>query len=75
MTDPNWLEELLATDFGDAGCDATFELLDLYVDVQLSGHDTARFRGVEVHLRNCPPCREDYTGLLAAAGGRFRGEA
>lgn len=68
MTGQRWLDELLATDPDDAGCDGTFELLDLYVEAQLSGQDVERrFRGVAAHLRDCPPCREDYAGLLAAA--------
>jgi hypothetical protein len=76
MTAQRWLEELLATDLADAGCDGTFDLLDLYVQAQLSGRDTERFRGVIAHLRGCAPCREDHAGLLAAARGQpQRGEA
>jgi hypothetical protein len=68
MTGHSWLDELLATDPDDAGCDGTFGLLDLYVEAQLSGQDVERrFRGVAAHLRDCAPCREDYAGLLAAA--------
>jgi hypothetical protein len=68
MTGPSWLDELLDTDPDDAGCGGTFELLDLYVEAQLSGQDAERrLRGVAAHLRDCPPCREDYAGLLAAA--------
>ena len=68
MTGQSWWDALLATDPDDAGCDGTFELLDLYVEAQLSGQDAERrFRGVAVHLRSCDPCKEDYAGLLAAA--------
>ena len=68
MTGHSWLDELLATDPDDVGCDGTFELLDLYVEAQLSGQDVERlFRGLAAHLRDCAPCREDYAGLLAAA--------
>jgi hypothetical protein len=64
------LDKLLATDPADAGCDATFALLDVYVEVELAGQDPQpRFPGVAAHLRSCRACRGDYQGLLAAAGG------
>ena len=33
------LDKLLATDPADVGCDRTFELLDVYVEVELAGQD------------------------------------
>lgn len=67
MTGREWWDELLTTDPEDVGCDRTFELLDLYVEAELSGQDGQRsFRGVAAHLRACPACREDYAGVLTA---------
>jgi predicted anti-sigma-YlaC factor YlaD len=67
MTDP-LLDRLLGSADADPGCDATFELLDRYVDAVVRGDDVAsQYAGVLVHLRNCPACREDAEGLLAAA--------
>jgi len=66
-TGPRWLDDLLAADMGDAGCELTFVHLDRYAEAQLSGHEPRlRFRGVAVHLRSCPACHEDLTGLLLA---------
>jgi hypothetical protein len=70
MNHASSLDKLLATDPTDAGCDATFALLDVYVEVELAGQDPrSRFPGVAAHLRSCRACRGDYQGLLAAAGG------
>lgn len=70
MNHASSLDKLLATDPADAGCDATFALLDVYVEVELAGQDPQpRFPGVAAHLRSCRACRGDYQGLLAAAGG------
>jgi predicted anti-sigma-YlaC factor YlaD len=61
------IDELLAADARDVGCDATFEVLHAYVE---SGEEAAsRYPGVAVHLRGCPACRADYEGLRAAGGG------
>jgi RNA polymerase sigma-70 factor, ECF subfamily len=65
---PRWLDELLTADMGDAGCEFTLEVLDRYVEAQLSEQDTRlRFSGVTAHLRGCRACREDHAGLLIAA--------
>jgi RNA polymerase sigma-70 factor, ECF subfamily len=67
LTGPRWLDDLLATETGDAGCELTFMLLDRYADAQLSGHNPqVRFPGAAVHLRSCPACHEDLAGLLLA---------
>jgi hypothetical protein len=64
------LDRLLATDPADAGCDATFALLDAYVEVELAGQDPrSRFPGLAAHLRSCTACQADHHGLLAAATG------
>lgn len=67
MNRPPNLDELLATDPRDPGCEATLAVFDLYVEADLAGRDPARrFPGPTAHLRYCPACREDYEGLRAA---------
>jgi hypothetical protein len=61
------LDELLSADPEDPGCEATLEVFDLHVELELSGVDAAtRFPGAVAHLRSCPACRLDYEGLRAA---------
>jgi hypothetical protein len=62
------LDELLRAQAGDAGCTAGEDILDAYVDLELSGQDPTRaFPGTAIHLRSCPGCRADHDGLLEAA--------
>jgi hypothetical protein len=68
QTTPN-IEDLLAADPRDPGCEATLEVFDLYVEADLAGRDPAkRFPGPAAHLRSCPACRKDYEGLQAVVG-------
>jgi hypothetical protein len=67
--------ELLARLLGPAGdqvsCEACFELLDEYVELELAGADAdARLPGMRAHLEGCPACDEDHKSLrdLAARG-------
>ncbi len=65
------LERLLGPTGFEVSCERCFELLDEYVDLELSGVDAeARVPGLRTHLDACPACREDHEGLLAlvAAG-------
>ena len=55
----------------EVSCEQCFELLDEYVDLELSGVDAeARVPGLRTHLEACPACREDHASLraLVAAG-------
>jgi hypothetical protein len=61
---------LIARLLGPAGeevtCEACFELLDQYVDLEAAGRDAdARLPGMREHLEGCPACREDHDSLLA----------
>ena len=59
----------------EVSCEACFELLDQYVDRELSGEDPdARLPGMRAHLQGCPACLEDHESLLAFVG-RGDGEA
>jgi predicted anti-sigma-YlaC factor YlaD len=45
-------------------CEACFDELDRYVELELSGADAqAAVPGMREHLAGCPACREDYESL------------
>ena len=61
------LESFLTTDPADVGCEEAMEVLHVYVDLVVGGHDAARaYPGVAAHLAVCGPCGTDFDGLLAA---------
>jgi predicted anti-sigma-YlaC factor YlaD len=54
----------------EIGCDACFEELDRYVELELAGKDAdAAVPGLRAHLEGCPACREEYESLRALVGG------
>lgn len=54
----------------EIGCDACFEELDRFVDLELAGRDAdAAVPGLRAHLEGCPACREEYESLQALVGG------
>jgi anti-sigma factor RsiW len=59
----------------ELSCEACFEQLDRYVDLQVAGEGAdARVPGMRAHLRGCPACREDHESLRAfveADGGEL----
>ena len=68
MIDLRDLDELLRGTDEDAGCAASAEILNEYVEVELAGEHPARvYPGTAIHLLSCPGCREEHDGLLAAA--------
>lgn len=57
----------LTTDPRDVGCEQAWALVHVYVELVLDGEDPeARYPGVTAHLASCPPCEQDYQGLLIA---------
>jgi hypothetical protein len=65
MTDT---QRLLAGLLGPAGaeltCEQCFDLLDVYVERELSGEDAdAHVPGMRQHLLGCPACAEEYDSL------------
>jgi len=67
------LERFLQTDPRDVGCEQATELLHVYVELILddeTGREAQRrYPGLVAHFLACPPCGEDFAGLLAAVGG------
>jgi predicted anti-sigma-YlaC factor YlaD len=64
------LGRLLGPAEPEVGCDACFEELDRFVDLELAGNDADTFvPGLRAHLADCPACREEYESLKALVGG------
>jgi hypothetical protein len=63
-------DRILRRALGPAGpelsCEACFEELDRYVEVELAGGDPdAAVPGMAAHLRGCPACAEDRESLVS----------
>lgn len=64
------LRALLTTDPRDVGCEETWQLIDVYAELVLSGEDPElALPGITAHLSSCDPCAEDYRGLLETMRG------
>ena len=58
------LGRLLGPAEQELGCDACFEQLDRYVELELAGADAdAAIPGLRAHLEGCPACREEHESL------------
>jgi hypothetical protein len=54
----------------EIGCDACFEELDRYVELEVAGEDAdAAIPGLWAHLDGCPACREEHESLRALVAG------
>jgi hypothetical protein len=61
------LDNFLQTDPRDVGCDQAMEVLHIYAERTSRGEATSPYyQGVIAHLRSCPPCSDDFRGLMAA---------
>jgi hypothetical protein len=50
----------------ELSCEACFEALDRYVQIELAGADArAAMPRLSAHLEGCPACREDRDSLAA----------
>ncbi len=62
------LERLLGPTGIEVSCEQCFELLDVYVDLELDGVDAdARIPGFRAHLEGCGACRAEHESLRALA--------
>jgi hypothetical protein len=58
------ITRLLGPDGREVSCDECFELLDEYVELEVTGADAdRRLPGMREHLQGCPACREDHESL------------
>ncbi len=67
-------ERLLARLLGPAGpeltCQQCFDLLDAYVELELTGEGAdEQVPGMRTHLRGCPACAEEHDSLKALIAG------
>jgi hypothetical protein len=57
---------MLGPDGPEISCEACFDALDRYAELELAGRDAeAAVPGMRAHLEGCPACREDHAALLA----------
>jgi predicted anti-sigma-YlaC factor YlaD len=64
------IDRLLGPEGPEIGCDACFDELDRYVELELAGADAdTAVPGLKAHLAGCPACREEYESLRALVGG------
>jgi hypothetical protein len=62
------LDRLLGPAEPEVGCDACFDELDRYVDLEIAGRDAdAAVPGLRAHLAGCPACREEHESLRELA--------
>ena len=78
MNDRHDLDDAIRRVLGPAeaelGCDACFELLDRYVELEVAGAGAdAAVPGLRAHLAGCPACREEHDSLLALVSGERSG--
>jgi hypothetical protein len=58
------IDELLGPSGPELSCEACFEHLDEYVELEVAGEDAdGRIPGMREHLEGCPACREDHESL------------
>jgi anti-sigma factor RsiW len=63
------LNRLLGPGEPEVTCEQCFELLDEYVELELSGEGAEeQLSGMRAHLAGCPACHEDHESLLAFVG-------
>jgi hypothetical protein len=64
------LGRLLGPAGPELGCDACFEQLDRYVELEVAGADAdAAVPGLRAHLDGCAACREEHDSLYALVSG------
>ena len=66
----NVLSRVLGPAEPEVGCDACFDELDRYVELEVAGADAdAAIPGLRAHLDGCPACREEHASLFALVSG------
>ncbi len=60
------LAQILGPAEPELTCEECFDVLDRYVELEVSGADADQvIPGLRPHLQGCPACREDHDSLLA----------
>ena len=64
------IDALLGPAGPEVGCEACFDWLDAYVELELAGADVDEaFAGMRAHLDGCPACREEHDSLRDLVAG------
>lgn len=64
--DDDLLRAMLGPEGPELSCEACFELLDRYVELELGGSNADQaIPGMRAHLEGCPACHEDHVSLRA----------
>ena len=64
--DRDLVGRLLGPEGPELTCEQCFDLLDRYVDLEVSGAAADdQVPGMRAHLEGCPACDEDHASLLA----------
>ena len=64
------LDRLLGPAEPEVGCDACFDGLDRYVELEVAGADADKaIPGLRAHLEGCPACSEEHDSLYALVSG------
>ena len=70
------LDRLLGPTGHEVSCERCFDLLDEYVELELSGRDAdTALPGLRTHLEGCPACREDHASLRDYVASQDAGTA
>jgi hypothetical protein len=59
------IEHLVGPAGPELGCEECFELLDTYVELELTRAPAAEMPLMRAHLAGCSACRDDHDSLLA----------
>lgn len=63
-----WLKRIMDTREYELSCSDCFEMLDLYVDLELAGVDVEnKLAPVKEHFHQCKVCQEEYQLLRELA--------
>ena len=65
--DKDELQAMLTVQPDDGGCNETWDVMDVYAELVAAGVDpSAEYPRVAAHLRDCDPCTQDLSGVVAA---------
>lgn len=70
----NWIDRIYATKEEELDCQQTQSLLPAYVEAEFNGDHFDAASAVEIHLYQCPDCKETYQGLYHLVRLEAKGE-
>jgi predicted anti-sigma-YlaC factor YlaD len=71
----DWIGRIYATREEELNCEQTQSLLPAYVEARLDEKELDWIASdIDVHLKQCPDCRETYQGLCYVAGLEAEGD-